>query len=210
MNFMSLNVRGIGVDAKVKWETQISNYANIDVNGCWDGTVMDYEWVDSTGRSGGLTIIANIYGPQSPHEKKTLWRDLIQIMQNWPGNWLLFGDFNVVRHKEERFNSQFCEVSAQDFNRFLACPNFLSSCPALTTTAHPKHLSDHSPITLTSGRKDFGPKPFRFFNSWLLVDDIDQVVVNAWSEFRGYGPADAYMAAKLKHVKDAIRQWRKV
>lgn len=163
-------------------------------------------------------------------------------MQNWPGNWLLFGDFNVVRRKEEIFNSQFCEVSARDFNRFiheagvqdfnmggerftymsrvdaklskidrfLACSNFLSSSPNLTATALPRHLSDHSPITLTVGRKDFGPKPFRFFNSWLLVDGIDQVVVKAWSEFRGYGPADAFLAAKLKFVKEAIRQWRKL
>lgn len=75
MNFMSLNVRGIGIDAKVKWvrklmmqhninfmglqETQISNHTNIDVKGCWDDSMMDFEGVDSTGRSGGLISIWN-------------------------------------------------------------------------------------------------------------------------------------------------------
>lgn len=102
------------------------------------------------------------------------------------------------------------DTKLSKIDRFLACPNFLSSCPTLTATTYPRHLSDHYPLTLTLDRKDFGPKPFRFFDSLLLVDNTDQVVVNAWSEFRGYGPADAYMAAKLKHVKEAIRQWRKL
>lgn len=43
----------------------------------------------------------------------------MQIKQNWSRNWLLFGDFNVVRRKEESFSSQFCEASARDFNQFI-------------------------------------------------------------------------------------------
>lgn len=51
MSFLSINVRGVGEDAKVGWvkrlkinhkatfvglqETQISDSSNIDVNGCW-------------------------------------------------------------------------------------------------------------------------------------------------------------------------------
>lgn len=37
-------------------ETQISNYSNIDVKGCWDATEMDFEGVDSARRSSGLVM----------------------------------------------------------------------------------------------------------------------------------------------------------
>ncbi|XP_023740177.1 uncharacterized protein LOC111888270 [Lactuca sativa] len=290
MNCLSLNVRGIGDDAKVRWvrslkvlhkinflglqETQLTDYSRIDVHGCWGDTDMYCEGVDSDGRSGGLisiwdtnyfqktivlkhrhfiiiigswlgipghTILANIYAPQAGSEKQKLWEDLIQIKQNWVGNWLLFGDFNAVRQKEERFNSQFCPYIASNFNkfihdagvidfnmsgeqytylirvdaklskidRFLACSSFLSYFPSLTATAHPRHLSDHCPLTLSSISKDFGPPSFKFFNSWLTVDGIDQIVSNAWTGFNRYGRPDVYLAAKLKHVKEEIKKWRK-
>nr|KAJ0189892.1 hypothetical protein LSAT_V11C800391550 [Lactuca sativa] len=157
-------------------ETQISNYSNIDVKGCWDATEMDFEGVDSARRSSGLvmvigswvgilghTIIANIYGPQTPLEKKALWRDLMQIKQNWSRNWLLFGDFNVVRRKEESFSSQFCEASARDFNQFI----------------HEAGIQDFN----------MGGEQFTYMS---------------------YGSADAYVAAKPKHVKEATRKWRRI
>lgn len=41
-----------------------------------------------------------------------------------------------------------------------------------------------------------------------MSDGIDNIVHTAWKEFRGYGPPDAYLAAKLKNLKEAIRKWR--
>lgn len=61
MNCLSLNVRGIGDDAKVRWvrslkvlhkinflglqEMQLTDYSKIDVHGCWGDIDMDYEAV---------------------------------------------------------------------------------------------------------------------------------------------------------------------
>lgn len=75
MNCMTLNVRGIGEDAKVNWvrrlkhlhntnfmgiqETQITEFERIDIQGCWGSQDFDYEGVNSTGRSGGLLSIWN-------------------------------------------------------------------------------------------------------------------------------------------------------
>ncbi|XP_023765937.1 uncharacterized protein LOC111914428 [Lactuca sativa] len=287
MNFLSLNVRGVGEDAKVSWvrrlkikhkatfvglqETQLSDYSNIDVKGCWDSNDYDFVGVDSSGRSGGLISIwdtrlfqkgdviknrnflvvigkcknkdgilniANVYGPQSPTEKKNVWTELLSIIKLRPGMWVMFGDFNVVCELGERCNSQFCPASAfafntfiqeanlKDFNmggerftfmsradaklskldRFLVCPKFLSSFPLSSVTAHPRELSDHCPITLSSAMSDFGPIPFKLFNSWLLRDGFDQVVSEAWNKFKGYGTP--YMAAKLRFLKEMIKKWR--
>lgn len=94
-------------------------------------------------------------------------------------------------------------------DRFLACLNFLNAFPSLTATAHPKKISYHIPITLSNDKEDFGPPFFKFFNSWLLLEELDQFVHNAWARFHGYGNVDVYLAAKLKHLKEGIRKWRK-
>lgn len=67
----------------------------------------------------GKTIFANRYGTQSPTDKKVMWDELTQIKLAHSGIWLLFGDFNVVRQRAERFNSQFCPASATTFNYFI-------------------------------------------------------------------------------------------
>lgn len=75
MNCMTLNIRGIGEEAKIKWfsklkqvhkanfvgiqETQITNFERIDVNECWGSLDFDFEGVNSSGRSGGLLSIWN-------------------------------------------------------------------------------------------------------------------------------------------------------
>lgn len=48
-----------------------------------------------------------------------MWQELLSFKQAKLGKWVVFGDFNVVRNKEERFNSQLCPSSAFAFNRFL-------------------------------------------------------------------------------------------
>lgn len=73
MNCLSLNIRGIGEDAKIQrarrlkvahkinfmglQETPITDYTNINTDGCWDSNYHDSEGMDSNGRSGGLISI---------------------------------------------------------------------------------------------------------------------------------------------------------
>lgn len=67
----------------------------------------------------GETIIVNVYAPQSPSEKKNLWNNLRNLMNSRVGNWIIFGDFNVVRKPDERLNSTFCPSTAAEFNKFI-------------------------------------------------------------------------------------------
>lgn len=70
MNFLSLNIRGVGEDCKVLWvrrlrkkhklsfiaiqETQISDAEHIDVAACWGSNEFGVSRVNSVGRSDGL------------------------------------------------------------------------------------------------------------------------------------------------------------
>lgn len=62
-----------------------------------------------------------------------------------------------------------------------------------------KELSDHSPVLLSSAVMDFGPSPFRFSNSWMII--------SACANFKGYGCSDSFFATKLRYLKKAIKDW---
>ncbi|CAK8542576.1 unnamed protein product [Lathyrus sativus] len=48
-------------------------------------------------------VIINVYAPCDPADKRRLWRDLINIKNNYPDvGWIVGGDFNSVKNGEER------------------------------------------------------------------------------------------------------------
>ena len=67
----------------------------------------------------GETIFVNVYAPQELSEKKLLWTKIANLIDSRTGNWIVLGDFNSVRKKEERFNSSFCPYTAAAFNNFI-------------------------------------------------------------------------------------------
>lgn len=189
-----------------------------------------------------LFAIVNVYGPQSPSEKRKLWEELLKIKNSRTACWIFFGDFNVVRAAEERINSTFCHSSANHFNnfieaaglkelkmggfrftyfqragaklskldRFLICPEFYNLFPQATVTVLPREKSDHSPILLSHSDVNFGAIPFKLFNSWMVRNGFDEVIIKACSNFVGFGNPDSRLLNKLKAIKKAIREWRSV
>lgn len=222
MNLLSVNTRGIGETYKVDWirrlkskhgvsflaiqETQIMEAENIDVRGCWGSDNFGSSRANSTGRSGGLLNVwdRNLF-ETTELGKGQIVGGITRKKNSIEGIWIVMGDFNAVRRKEERFNSLFCAKTARDFNnfihgaglidmkigrhrftcfrksdlklskldRFLVFPSFLNLAPHAFVTALPREISDHCPILLSTSRKDFGPSPFRFFNSWMLRDRFE-------------------------------------
>lgn len=63
-------------------------------------------------------------------------------------------------------------------------------------------------LILKLSYEDFGHSPFRFFNSWLMRDDLNEIFYNASESFHGFGAPDSYLAAKSKFVKNTIRESR--
>nr|GEW20062.1 RNA-directed DNA polymerase, eukaryota [Tanacetum cinerariifolium] len=72
------------------------------------------------------------------------------------------------------------------------------------------HISDHWPILLSPSKHDFGPIPFKFFNSWLSDAKLNTIVTEFWDQ---YVPGDHHanpivaFKNKMKDLKYAIKAW---
>ncbi|XP_023758756.1 uncharacterized protein LOC111907189 [Lactuca sativa] len=63
--------------------------------------------------------MVNIYAPQGVWEKFDLWQYLKDFKRRNGGNYMFFGDFNVVREGTERMGSVLCPITTSDFNDFI-------------------------------------------------------------------------------------------
>ncbi|KAK1430043.1 hypothetical protein QVD17_12515 [Tagetes erecta] len=94
-------------------------------------------------------------------------------------------------------------------DRVLVSMEFMSYWPNGTFSALDRGLSDHCPILLECDNVDFGPQPFRFFNSWLKHPQLYETVSQAIQNFdKPNLPPDKTLALKLKSIKVAIKAWR--
>jgi hypothetical protein len=73
----------------------------------------------------------------------------------------------------------------------------------------PRTVSDHCPIVLRLNDVDWGPKPFRFNNYWLLHKDFHGLVENFWRSCNYTGWMAFILREKLKALKNCIRLWHK-
>lgn len=84
----------------------MSRYYSL-VAGVWQGVQMKVCFI-------------NVYGPQSGSKKEELWDDLNRILSDDNVVWILFGDFNAVRLRDEKAGSVFKNREANVFNDFIA------------------------------------------------------------------------------------------
>ncbi|XP_071686837.1 uncharacterized protein [Rutidosis leptorrhynchoides] len=180
-------------------------------------------------------FMVNVYGPNDPVKKRTLWDKLCSFIAANEGEYVCFGDFNEVRDEAERFGSIFHTEEAAVFNTFIANtglvdiplngrrftwvnntaskmsridrvlinPNVLDIFADLKLTTLPRGYSDHLPLLLQDLKLDFGPSPFKCFNSWLLYEDFDNIVLSAAGEVMCN--MELSFHEKMKHVKSKIR-----
>nr|XP_043639705.1 uncharacterized protein LOC122610815 [Erigeron canadensis] len=98
-------------------------------------------------------------------------------------------------------------IKKSNLERILVSPDFMDAWPEAALTALPRSLSDHHPINLATTSLDFGPSPFRFFNSWLSKPGIDDVVSNSLSSGPFWGRPNQILNLKLKHLKSELKTW---
>ncbi|XP_021971377.1 uncharacterized protein LOC110866539 [Helianthus annuus] len=185
--------------------------------------------------------ILNVYAPQSVLAKKLLWDELIQMISEFDGYWVVISDFNAVRNREEKKNCAFKQSYADNFNnfifdvglneynlrcrkftyssangrkqsklgRFLVNPGFFNSWPEASVEAVSTFLSDHSPIILKSVSVNFGPRPFRIFDSWFDIPRFEEVVVKALKkDLWCHRPPDVNLMRKLCDLRVDLKDWR--
>ncbi|KAJ9551779.1 LOW QUALITY PROTEIN: hypothetical protein OSB04_015824 [Centaurea solstitialis] len=103
-------------------------------------------------------------------------------------------------------------TKASKLDRFLLSRNSSTFGQDTSVCALAKIYSDHCPIILDLDTVDYGPPPFKFFNSWLKSDSLAPLVVNAWnyelSDFEN-GANLPRLCKKLKRLKEEIKVWKK-
>ncbi|XP_071738732.1 uncharacterized protein [Rutidosis leptorrhynchoides] len=77
----------------------------------------------------------------------------------------------------------------------------------VTSSLRDRHLSDHCPLVLRDKLIDYGPKPFKVFDEWFNCDEIDKVIVDAWSQPIRGSKKDCNFRDRLKNVKFALKCW---
>ncbi|GKC15035.1 RNA-directed DNA polymerase, eukaryota [Tanacetum coccineum] len=103
---ISLNCNGLGSlgasgGILTMWDSRVFNLEN-KTNDSNFLAVMG-SWAGSSSKVGLL----NIYAPQASALKEQLWSSIEAIVNAKEIIWILFGDFNVVRHIGERVGSLF-------------------------------------------------------------------------------------------------------
>ncbi|GKV50005.1 hypothetical protein SLEP1_g56723 [Rubroshorea leprosula] len=56
---------------------------------------------------------------------------------------------------------------------------------------------------------EWGPKPFRFFDSWLEQEGYSKLIKEVWNDTQIQGWAGFRLKEKLKTTKEFLRKWRK-
>ncbi|OMO99897.1 Endonuclease/exonuclease/phosphatase [Corchorus capsularis] len=90
-------------------------------------------------------------------------------------------------------------------DRFLLTSDYLERYPLISQKDLPRSLSDHNPVILFVDDKNWGPKPFRFFNHWLFEKGFQNVVVDSWNKSSSSDNLDLW--GKLRNTKTVLRQW---
>ncbi|XP_071686902.1 uncharacterized protein [Rutidosis leptorrhynchoides] len=114
--FIQLEMVGLAGGQLLIWDTNC--FEALDVirfNVEWVIGVQG-KWKDS---GEGLNVI-NVHGPHDDEKKVQLWDELSLKLANNNEAVILCGDFNEVRHGNERFNCEFVEYRARRFNDFIS------------------------------------------------------------------------------------------
>ncbi|PWA80208.1 RNA-directed DNA polymerase, eukaryota [Artemisia annua] len=93
-------------------------------------------------------------------------------------------------------------------DRVLVSSEFFNLWPDACLRALPSRFSDHCPLLLSSKVSSYGARPFRVFNSWLLLDGYEEVVRKAAMEFEFEGSPDTRLSRKLAFIRGRIKEWK--
>ncbi|KAK8549179.1 hypothetical protein V6N13_063575 [Hibiscus sabdariffa] len=93
-------------------------------------------------------------------------------------------------------------------DRFLVSKEWFECFDSLVLNNLPRELSDHSPILLVSDACDSGPKPFRFFNVWLLNPQHIRDMEHTWQGLLQRDGND-YLVLKMREMKRVLKEWNR-
>ncbi|PWA92358.1 RNA-directed DNA polymerase, eukaryota, Reverse transcriptase zinc-binding domain protein [Artemisia annua] len=100
-----------------------------------------------------------------------------------------------------------CKLSRID--RVFVCDNIFNKWSNAHVRALSRDLSDHAPLLLSLVDSNFGPIPFRWFDSWLERPGCLDVINSILCDWVSVGPPDLNLSRKLKSLKNKLTVWIK-
>ncbi|KAJ9565542.1 hypothetical protein OSB04_001508 [Centaurea solstitialis] len=223
VGFVSLDAIGNSAGILTVWDT---NLFDVSDSCKQEGFVAVWGvWKEKQIPLGGI----NVYAPQCVSSRRSLWHAIQWVVRtNGDSAWIVCGDFNEVRFPEERLGSVFDSLGARSFNDFIFSTGLTDlnlggrkytwmkadlsgSLAYCILVCLPRLLSDHCPILMETGNPDFGPVPFKWFNSWLMDKELDVIIRKNWEEdrpeFLVFSKLER-LSRKLRHIKKAVKDWR--
>ncbi|KAL8479250.1 hypothetical protein ACS0TY_026208 [Phlomoides rotata] len=82
---------------------------------------------------------------------------------------------------------------------------WLRKCPNQSIKGLRRSISDHVPLVIQSESKDWGPRPFRFINSWIEHQQFNDFFQEKWKSYSVEGWAAYRLKEKLKLFKKDLR-----
>ncbi|KAL8484127.1 hypothetical protein ACS0TY_026721 [Phlomoides rotata] len=94
-------------------------------------------------------------------------------------------------------------------DRLLVYSNWLSTWPNVIVKGGKRSFLDHIPIFIEGHVKDWGPKPFKFFNQWIQHPSYKPTMEEAWKGTSRQGWTGYILKEKLKDLKGILKSWSK-
>ncbi|GJS97372.1 RNA-directed DNA polymerase, eukaryota [Tanacetum coccineum] len=133
------------------------------------------------------------------HASANVFNQFIRDAQLW--------DIPLGGHLFTRINKHGDKLSKLD--RFLTSDSFAPLLQKFSGQVLDCHISDHRPILLSPVSVDFGPTPFKFYNSWLLDKNLHSTISDFWENFAPTNCANPIISFKnkMKALKIVIKDW---
>ncbi|XP_058784109.1 uncharacterized protein LOC131658877 [Vicia villosa] len=116
-------------------------------------------------------------------------------------------DLPTIGGKFTWFNSNGKAMSRID--RFLLSEDFIDDWKVEGQFIGERDVSDHALIWLKDKSRNWGPKPFRFINSWFDHVDSNSFVKKEWNIIDIKGRGDFCLVEKLRILKKRLAWWNK-
>ncbi|XP_068474698.1 uncharacterized protein [Phaseolus vulgaris] len=92
-------------------------------------------------------------------------------------------------------------------DRVLVTEEWLDHWPMSKQYVQRREVSDHCAIVVKSMAKDWGPKPFRTIDAWMLEKGFSEMIKEKWSSYDVQGCEFVKCKEKLKRMKGDLKAW---
>ena len=100
-------------------------------------------------------------------------------------------------------------ASRSRLDRFLVSHEWLARWPSSIQATLARNFLDHCPIVLRSKEIDWGPKPFRIMDCWLLDRSFKEIVHHSWTSNQQSGWGGYILKEKIKKLKHSLKRWNR-